>query len=142
MIRYSTSNLPQAEMKIALSGTGGVGKTTVAALLARAVSRTGRRVIAIDADPDSNLAASLGHPDPDRIVPLSAHKDLINERVGTGGVIRLNPRVWQAFQYRGELYLRLGRAEAALRDFMEAIGLAPEEPHLRFLRDQAMEQLR
>ena len=56
--------------------------------------------------------------------------------------IRLNPRVWQAFQYRGELYLRLGRAEAALRDFMEAIGLAPEEPHLRFLRDQAMEQLR
>jgi CO dehydrogenase maturation factor len=50
-------------------------------------------VIAIDADPDSNLAASLGHPDPDTIVPLSAHKDLINERVGTGGVIRLNPRV-------------------------------------------------
>jgi CO dehydrogenase maturation factor len=50
-------------------------------------------VIAIDADPDSNLAASLGHPDPDSIVPLSNHKDLINERVGTGGVIRLNPRV-------------------------------------------------
>jgi CO dehydrogenase maturation factor len=80
-------------MKIAISGKGGVGKTTVAALLARAVSRHGRRVIAIDADPDSNLAASLGHPDPDSIVPLSKHKDLINERVGTGGVIRLNPRV-------------------------------------------------
>ncbi len=80
-------------MKIAISGKGGVGKTTVAALLARAVSRHGSRVIAIDADPDSNLAACLGHPDPDTIVPLSRHKDLINERVGTGGVIRLNPRV-------------------------------------------------
>lgn len=80
-------------MKIAISGKGGVGKTTVAALLARAVARSGDRVIAIDADPDSNLAACLGHPDPDSIVPLSAHKDLIAERVGTGGVIRLNPRV-------------------------------------------------
>jgi CO dehydrogenase maturation factor len=80
-------------VKIAISGKGGVGKTTVAALLARAVARSGDRVIAIDADPDSNLAACLGHPDPDSIVPLSAHKDLIAERVGTGGVIRLNPRV-------------------------------------------------
>jgi CO dehydrogenase maturation factor len=80
-------------MKIAISGKGGVGKTTVAALLARAVSRRGSRVIAIDADPDANLAASLGHPAPDSIKPLSSHKDLINERVGTGGVIRLNPQV-------------------------------------------------
>jgi CO dehydrogenase maturation factor len=80
-------------MKIAISGKGGVGKTTVAALLARAVSRRGNRVIAIDADPDANLAASLGHPAPDSIKPLSSHKDIINERVGTGGVIRLNPRV-------------------------------------------------
>jgi len=80
-------------MKIAISGKGGVGKTTVAALLARAVAHQGGRVIAIDADPDANLAASLGHPDPDGIVPLSTHKDLIEERVGTGGVIRLNPKV-------------------------------------------------
>jgi CO dehydrogenase maturation factor len=82
-----------AVMKIAISGKGGVGKTTVAALLARAVSRRGNRVIAIDADPDANLAASLGHLSPDSIKPLSSHKDLINERVGTGGVIRLNPKV-------------------------------------------------
>ena len=80
-------------MKLAVSGKGGVGKTTVAALLARAVARRGNRVIAIDADPDANLAASLGHPDPDGIAPLSAHKDLINERVGSGGIIRLNPKV-------------------------------------------------
>jgi CO dehydrogenase maturation factor len=82
-----------AGMKIAISGKGGVGKTTVAALLARAVSRRGNRVIAIDADPDANLAASLGYAAPDSIRPLISHKDIINERVGTGGVIRLNPRV-------------------------------------------------
>jgi CO dehydrogenase maturation factor len=80
-------------MKIAISGKGGVGKTTVAALLARAIVRQGNRVIAIDADPDANLAASLGHDAPDSIKPLVTYKDLINERVGTGGVIRLNPRV-------------------------------------------------
>ena len=80
-------------MKLAISGKGGVGKTTISALLARTIFLKGNRVIAIDADPDANLAASLGHPDPDKIVPLSDFKDLIEERVGNGGVIRLNPKV-------------------------------------------------
>src|ERR1017187_8115693 len=45
--------------------------------------------------------------------------------------IRLSPQLWQAFQYRGELYLRQGAHEqAALQDFSEAIRLAPQEPHL------------
>ena len=49
--------------------------------------------------------------------------------------IRLSPQLWQAFQYRGELYLRQdGQADAALRDFSEAIRLAPQEPHLYILR--------
>ncbi len=52
--------------------------------------------------------------------------------------IRLNPGVWQAFQYRGELYLKLNQPEQALRDLNEAVRLAPQEEHLRFLRDQAM----
>lgn len=52
--------------------------------------------------------------------------------------IRLSPRLWQAFQYRGELYLRQPEAvDAALRDFDEAIRLAPDEPHLYGLRAQA-----
>ena len=51
--------------------------------------------------------------------------------------IRLSPQLWQAFQYRGELYLQQGgRLEAALRDFSEAIRLAPGEPHLYGLRAQ------
>jgi tetratricopeptide (TPR) repeat protein len=52
--------------------------------------------------------------------------------------IRLSPQLWQAFQYRGELYLRQdGQADTALRDFSEAIRLAPQEPHLYVLRGQA-----
>lgn len=52
--------------------------------------------------------------------------------------IRLNPRLWQAFQYRGELYLmRGGSVGAALDDFTAAIRLAPEEPHLYVLRGRA-----
>lgn len=57
-------------------------------------------------------------------------------------VIRLSPRVWQAYQYRGEVYLwRQGSASKALPDFTEAIALAPEEPHLYWLRGQAYRQL-
>jgi tetratricopeptide (TPR) repeat protein len=49
--------------------------------------------------------------------------------------IRLSPQLWQAFQYRAELYLRQGdQMDAALRDFSEAIRLAPREPHLYILR--------
>ena len=52
--------------------------------------------------------------------------------------IRLSPQLWQAYQYRGELYLRQGDSvEAALQDLTEAIRLAPAEPHLHFLRGQA-----
>jgi CO dehydrogenase maturation factor len=80
-------------MKLAVTGKGGVGKTTIAALLARAAQRHGNRVIAIDADPDANLAPTLGHTDPGSIVALSERKKLIEERVGSGGVIRLNPKV-------------------------------------------------
>jgi tetratricopeptide (TPR) repeat protein len=49
--------------------------------------------------------------------------------------IRLSPQLWQAYQYRGELYLQQGdQLDSAVRDFSEAIRLAPEEPHLYVLR--------
>jgi tetratricopeptide (TPR) repeat protein len=51
--------------------------------------------------------------------------------------IRLSPRLWQAFQYRGELYLQRGSADAALQDFDRAIGLAPNESHIHVLRGYA-----
>lgn len=85
-------------MKLAITGKGGVGKTTLAAGLALAFSQEEKRVIAIDADPDSNLAATLGFPEPEKIVPLVELKELIAERTGVepgtvGGYFKLNPRV-------------------------------------------------
>jgi Flp pilus assembly protein TadD len=56
--------------------------------------------------------------------------------------IRLSPQLWQAFQYRGELYLRQGdQREAALDDFSEAIRLAPGEAHLYVLRGRVHSML-
>jgi CO dehydrogenase maturation factor len=85
-------------MKLAISGKGGVGKTTFAALLIKTLSEEGKRVLAIDADPDANLAAALGIPNPQSIVPISDMKELIEERTGAkpgsvGGFFKLNPRV-------------------------------------------------
>ncbi len=85
-------------MKLAISGKGGVGKTTLTALLACRLAARGRRVLAVDADPNANLAATLGFPDPANIVPIIEMKDLIAERMGTkpgavGAYFRLNPRV-------------------------------------------------
>lgn len=85
-------------MKIAVTGKGGVGKTCVTALLARRLASQGREVLAVDADPDTNLAASLDFPSPDEILPIAEMKDLIRERTGAGpnsvgGYFKLNPRV-------------------------------------------------
>ena len=83
-------------MKIAISGKGGVGKTTVAASLARCLRDLGLDVVAVDADPDANLAGTLGYRGPE-ITPLARLRALIEERVGGGdawgGFLRHNPRV-------------------------------------------------
>jgi CO dehydrogenase maturation factor len=85
-------------MKIAISGKGGVGKTLLSAFLSHIFAASGFSVIAIDADPDANLAATLGFPDPEKITPISELSDLIEERVGvrpgqSGSFFKLNPRV-------------------------------------------------
>ena len=85
-------------MKLAISGKGGVGKTTLTALLAKAYAKRGYRVLAIDADPDANLAAALGCSNPETIRPIADMAELIEERTGAkpgtvGGVFRMNPKV-------------------------------------------------
>jgi CO dehydrogenase maturation factor len=87
-------------MKIAVSGKGGVGKSTLAAVLALLVAEKGGRVLALDCDPDANLAASLGMPEEmvQGIVPISRQIDLIEERTGAkvkqyGQMFKLNPEV-------------------------------------------------
>ena len=85
-------------MKLAVSGKGGVGKTTFSALLIRILDQQGKHVLAIDADPDANLAAAVGVPDADKITPIAEMKDLIFERTeakpgSIGGFFKLNPKV-------------------------------------------------
>jgi CO dehydrogenase maturation factor len=85
-------------MKLAVSGKGGVGKTTLVAALSKLFADKGNQVIAIDADPDTNLASALGIKDADKIIPLVELKDLIRERTGStsdeyGKFFKLNPTV-------------------------------------------------
>jgi CO dehydrogenase maturation factor len=85
-------------MKIAVTGKGGVGKTLLSAFLSQMFAEAGYTVTAIDADPDANLAATLGFPHPENIIPISEMSDLIEERVGvkpgtSGSFFNLSPRV-------------------------------------------------
>jgi len=87
-------------MKIAITGKGGVGKTTLSGTLARLYAAAGRPVLAIDADPDANLSAAVGVPVERMadVVPISAMDDLIEERTGArpgsqAPYFKLNPRV-------------------------------------------------
>jgi CO dehydrogenase maturation factor len=85
-------------MKLAISGKGGVGKTLFSAMLARTLADTGYAVTAIDADPDANLALTLGIPEGDKITPISEMKELVAERTETrpgqsGLYFKINPRV-------------------------------------------------
>jgi CO dehydrogenase maturation factor len=107
-------------MKIAVTGKGGTGKTTVAGVLAHCFNRDGSRVLAVDADPDANLASALGVPPNEAasIMPISRMRDLIRERTGAepdrfGQMFKMNPTVADipdeyAFDLRGIKLLVMG----------------------------------
>lgn len=87
-------------MKLAISGKGGTGKTTIAGILAHYLSKDGYRVLAVDADPDANLASALGIPAgrAAALTPISEQRSLIKERTGAdpkqfGQLFKLNPTV-------------------------------------------------
>ncbi len=86
-------------MRIAVSGKGGAGKTTLSAALSRCYAVDGMRVLAVDADPDGNLASALDFPQEllDKIIPISGMKRMIEEKTGrekdVSGFFRLNPDV-------------------------------------------------
>lgn len=87
-------------MKIAITGKGGVGKSTISAALCRNFAEKGYHVLAVDADPDANLALALGMDakEATNIIPISELKDLVEERTGSqagiyGGTFKMNPKV-------------------------------------------------
>jgi CO dehydrogenase maturation factor len=95
-------------LKVAISGKGGVGKTTLAGILARTFASKGYAVLAIDADPNANLAINLGFPlaEAQQITPISENDTLIEEKTGVapdsyGGVFRLSFKVNDIVQRYG-----------------------------------------
>ncbi len=92
-------------MKLAITGKGGVGKTTLAALLAQAYADLGRQVLAVDADPSPCLAGALGFPSElrEKLHPI-AEMDALLRREGFERVDRRRLFVWEMalYQKRGD----------------------------------------
>jgi CO dehydrogenase maturation factor len=112
-------------LKIAITGKGGVGKTTLSGLLARLYAAEGTKVLAVDADPDANLASALGIA-PDvaaKALPLAEQSDMIEERTGSrpgapGGMFSINPKVDDipeayGVQHEGVRLLVMGKSKEA-----------------------------
>jgi CO dehydrogenase maturation factor len=112
-------------MKIAITGKGGVGKTTLASLLSHLFAEDGKRVIAVDADPDANLASALGisKEQTEKIKPIADMAELIEERTGAkpgrmGGIFKLNPKVDDlpegiGYRLNNIVLLIMGKSKAA-----------------------------
>ena len=85
-------------MKIAVTGKGGVGKTTFSATIARLYAEEGRQVLAADVDPDANLGLALGFSEEelDKIIPVTKMRKLVEERTGADAdnlYYKINPKV-------------------------------------------------
>ena len=139
-------------MKLAITGKGGVGKTTLAALLAQSYADMGRQVLAVDADPSPCLAGALGFPQElrDELKPIAEMDALIEERTGAkpgtiGGFFTLNPRVDDiperfSVLHRGVRLLEMGSVELGGSGCIcpEAAMLKTLFTHLLFRKDDIL----
>jgi CO dehydrogenase maturation factor len=139
-------------MKLAITGKGGVGKTTLTALIAQAYADQGKQVLAVDADPSPCLAGALGFPDElrARLAPISEMDDLIYERTGAkkgqiGGFFTINPRVDDIPErfsviHRNVRLLEMGAVETGGSGCIcpEAAILKTLFTHLMFRKDEVL----
>ena len=139
-------------MKLAISGKGGVGKTTLTALLSQVYADAGRTVLAVDADPSPCLAGALGFPSDLRakLHPIAEMDELIEERTGAkpgtiGGFFTINPRVDDIPErfsviYRGVRLLEMGSVETGGSGCIcpEAAMLKTLFTHLLFRKDDVL----
>jgi len=139
-------------MKLAITGKGGVGKTTLTALLAQTYADMGRQVLAVDADPSPCLAGALGFPPELRaqLHPIAEMDALIEERTGAkpgtvGGFFTLNPRVDDiperfSVLHRGVRLLEMGSVELGGSGCIcpEAAMLKTLFTHLLFRKDEML----
>src|SRR5512137_439827 len=139
-------------MKLAISGKGGVGKTTLSALLAQAYADAGRNVLAADADPSPCLAGALGFPAELRrqLHPIAEMDELIEERTGAkpgtrGGFFTINPRVDDipdrfSVVYRGVKLLEMGSVDTGGSGCIcpESAMLKTLFTHLLFRKDDVL----
>jgi len=139
-------------MKLAITGKGGVGKTTLTALLAQMYADMGRQVLAVDADPSPCLAGALGFPAELRaqLHPIAEMDALIEERTGAkpgtvGGFFTLNPRVDDiperfSVLHRGVRLLEMGSVELGGSGCIcpEAAMLKTLFTHLLFRKDEML----
>lgn len=139
-------------MKLAITGKGGVGKTTLTALLAQSYADMERQVLAVDADPSPCLAGALGFPPElrEELKPIAEMDALIEERTGAkpgtvGGFFTLNPRVDDiperfSVLYRGVRLLEMGSVELGGSGCIcpEAAMLKTLFTHLLFRKDDIL----
>ena len=139
-------------MKLAITGKGGVGKTTLAALLAQYYADAGRQVLAVDVDPSPCLAGALGFPAElrARLHPISEMEDLIYERTGAkpgtiGGFFTINPRVDDlperfSISHRGVRLLEMGAIDVGGSGCIcpESALLKTLFTHLLFRKDEIL----
>ncbi len=139
-------------MKLAISGKGGVGKTTLAALLAQVYADSGRQVLVADGDPSPCLAGALGFPAElrDQLHPIAEMDALIEERTGAkpgtiGGFFTLNPQVSDiperfSVVHKGVRLLEMGSVDTGGSGCIcpEAAMLKTLFTHLLFRKDEVL----